>query len=101
MALLEAMAIGLVPIVSQAANAYNIVENHVNGCVFSTQSSEQLQECMRFLASSPQYLATYRVAARATVAKISRWNVALTAMLPFISRLLTILPDTDLFPLVP
>lgn len=66
-ALLDAMVIGLVPVVSQAANAYNLVENRVNGCVFATQSSEQLQEHLHFLASSPQSLAAYRVAARATV----------------------------------
>lgn len=66
-ALLEAMAMGLVPLVSQAATANNLVMGGVNGCVFTSGSVAELFARMCYLASGAAPLQQYRQRAINTV----------------------------------
>lgn len=67
LALLEAMALGVVPIVSHAANAYGIVRNGINGYTFTTGSQSSLMQIIDYIAAHPEKLEPLRQAAHETV----------------------------------
>jgi glycosyltransferase involved in cell wall biosynthesis len=67
--LLEAMSIGLVPVVSKAAAGCNVVRDHLNGIVLETNSEDDLLAQMRWLSSGKAPLPEYRLAAMTSVAQ--------------------------------
>jgi glycosyltransferase involved in cell wall biosynthesis len=65
--LLEAMSMGLVPLVSEAATSNDLVVHNVNGLVFKTKSEDDLFMQMHRLASDRVSLKRYQQAAVDTI----------------------------------
>ncbi|HEY6455942.1 MAG TPA: glycosyltransferase family 4 protein [Steroidobacteraceae bacterium] len=76
MALLEAMGMGLPVIATRVGGTVELVENGINGLLFTAQNVEELAAALRTLAANPALRERFAAANRALSARQFSWRAA-------------------------